>query len=83
MSNVPTAVIPPPPISVQRAPACSAIQPRSGAPMGVPPMKTARYKAMTRPRIAGSAAIWTNELAAVINVIDVMPATGRTRANVR
>ena len=39
--HVPRAVMPPPPISVQRAPACSAIQPSSGAPIGVPPMNTA------------------------------------------
>ena len=31
----------PPPIRVQRAPKCSATQPSSGAPIGVPPMKTA------------------------------------------
>ena len=38
---VPMAVRAPPPTSVQRAPKCSAIQPSSGAPIGVPPMKIA------------------------------------------
>ena len=40
-TTVPIAVRAPPPISVQRAPKCSAIQPSSGAPIGVPPMKIA------------------------------------------
>ena len=43
----------------QRAPATLATQPTSGAPMGVPPMKIAMYRAITRPRITGSVVVWT------------------------
>ena len=58
-TTVPSAVSAPPPTSVQRAPKCSAIQPSSGAPIGVPPMKIAMYSAITRPRISGALAICT------------------------
>jgi hypothetical protein len=44
-----------------------------GAPIGVPPMKTAMYKAITRPRMAGVVLSWIVALAAVIRVRDDRP----------
>src|SRR5665811_2219875 len=63
---------------VQRGPQAEPIHPMSGAPRGVPPMKTARYSAMTRPRMAGSTLSWTIAVAVVITVSAVSP-TGMSR----
>lgn len=38
----------------QRGPAVSMTHPISGAPIGVPPMRIAVYRLMTRPRKRGS-----------------------------
>jgi len=47
-----------------RAPATWASQPTSGALIGLVPMNTRKYSAMTRPRYAASVPSWTRWLAA-------------------
>jgi len=69
-------------MSVQRAPNASPIQPMSGAPNGVPPMNTMRYRAATRPRISGAEVSWISPFADVIIVSEDRPSSGSTIANV-
>ena len=52
-----------------------------GAPTGVPPMKMAMYRAITRPRITGSVLSCTVALAAVISVSEDSPTGIRATAN--
>ncbi len=59
---------------VHRGPQASPIQPTSGEPSGVPPMKIAMYSAITRPRICGSVLNCTEVLAEVMAVSEVKPA---------
>ncbi len=66
--NPPTAI-------PARAPATSMIQPISGPPMGVDPMKATAHNAMTRPRIAGLASSWSVELPVDMNVMAANPVT--------
>jgi hypothetical protein len=68
---------------VHRGPNVSPTQPMMGAPTGVPPMKIAMYRAITRPRIAGSVASCTLVFAAVIRVSDDSPTGISARAKVR
>ncbi len=42
-----------------RGPKWLVIAPTTGAPMGVPPMKTSMYSPITRPRNSGSTPSWT------------------------
>src|SRR5690625_737262 len=51
-----------------RAPQCSAIHPTTGAPTGLEPKNTMRYRLMTRPLTVGSVLSWIVVLAAVIMV---------------
>jgi hypothetical protein len=55
----------------------------SGAPIGVPPMKIAMYRATTRPRSCGAVDSWTVALAAVIRVSDDSPTGISATAKVR
>ena len=73
--------ITPPSRIVYRGPKVSPIQPMIGAPTGVPPMKTARYRAITRPRIAGVVLSWMVALAAVISVREDSPTGINEMAN--
>src|SRR3954463_2065234 len=73
----------PPTISDQRGPATCAIHPTSGAPIGVPPMNTIRYNAMTRPRITGDTDSWTLVFAEVDRVSVKKPNGTRTAKNVQ
>src|SRR5699024_2699361 len=52
----------------QRAPQFSAIQPTTGAPTGVEPKNTMRYRLITRPRTVGSVPSGIVVVAAVIIV---------------
>ena len=56
-----------------RGPHVCAIQPRTGAPIGVPPTATATRKAMTLPRIAGSLANCMKLLVDVVKVTAAAP----------
>jgi len=56
-----------------RGPATSASQPTAGAPIGVEPRKTTEYSAITRPRIAGSTASWSEELTPAAKVTLAAP----------
>lgn len=56
-------------------------QPTSGAPTGVPPVKTIMNRAMTRPRISGSVAICTLELATTLTVSPNIPTGTSSAAN--
>ena len=62
-------------------PRCSEIQPISGAPTGVPPMKHMKYSAMTRPRICGSTPSWTKLLLATLNTRAAAPVGTSSTAN--
>src|SRR3954464_4839201 len=73
----------PPTINDQRGPATCATQPTSGAPIGVPPMNTIKYNAITRPRITGETDNCTLVLAAVDSVSVKNPNGTRTAKNVQ
>ena len=64
-----------------RAPKWLVITPMSGAPMGVPPMKTSMYRPITRPRSAGSTASWTDALAMDWNATLVRPIAASSARN--
>src|SRR5674476_347738 len=63
---------------VQRGPQAEPIHPISGEARGVPPMKTAMYSAMTRPRMAGSTLSWIMEFA-VVRTVSAESPTGISR----
>ena len=65
-------------IELARAPA--ATMPATGAPIGVPPIRTIMYSAITRPRSRGSTPSWTAALAAVRVSSATKPSAGSTAA---
>lgn len=64
-----------------RAPYVSVTQPTTGAPIGVPPVNTIMNRAITRPRISGSVAIWTLALAVTLTVSPNIPIGTSSAAN--
>ena len=53
--------------------AACEIHPTRGPPSGAVPRNPIAYRAMTRPRIAGSTRIWIVELAVAMNAIESAP----------